>query len=100
MARKNDSNFEFPSSLQSELWNYLKPGQQEQLKPILRILKKPAQMELCCSLLDYMDSGTPLPPANFTLAALFMYLTRVGLGEDIDKAIIRPLRCSRKSSNL
>ena len=37
----------FPPSVQSELFAYLKPEQQEFVKPILRMLKKPAQEELC-----------------------------------------------------
>lgn len=89
-----DPNFEFPPSIQSDLWNYLKPEQQEQMKPILRVLKKPAQCELCCSLLDYMEQGEATPPADITLAAMYMYLTRVGIGEDMEKAIIKPLRIS------
>lgn len=48
-------NFVFPPSVQAELFNYLKPAQQETLKPILRILKKPAQEELCTALLDYLE---------------------------------------------
>lgn len=91
-----DPNFEFPPSIQSDLWNYLKPEQQEQMKPILRVLKKPAQYELCCSLLDYMESGEVLPPSDLTLAAIFMYLTREGIADELHldsgKAIIRPLR--------
>lgn len=93
---KRDPNFQFPPSVQSDLWNYLKPQQQEQLKPILRVLKKPAQEELCCSLLDYMETGTVLPPSDLTLAAIYMYLTREGIADELyldsDKAIIRPLK--------
>lgn len=92
---KQDSTFQFPPSIQSDLWNYLKPEQQEFIKPILRILKKPAQQELCCSLLDFMETGLTLPPTDLTLAAIFMYLTREGLPEDYEKSnkrIIRPLK--------
>lgn len=92
---KQKTNFKFPPSPQSDLFNYLKPEQQEAVKPILRNLKKPAQEELCCSLLDYMETGIVLPPENLLLAATFMYLTHQGLsdvcGKD-DKPIIRPLR--------
>ena len=93
---KRDPNFQFPPSVQSDLWNYLKPQQQEQLKPILRVLKKTAQEELCCSLLDYMETGTVLPPSDLTLAAMYMYLTRVGIGEDMEKAIIKPLTSGKR----
>ena len=84
-------HFTFPTSIQSDLFNYLKPEQQEAIKPILRVLKKPAQEELCCSLLDYMEQGEATPPADLTLAAIYLYLTHEGLGEDMDKAIIKPL---------
>lgn len=91
-----DPNFKFPPSVQSDLWNYLKPQQQEAVKPILRVLKKSAQEELCCSLLDYMETGEALPPTDLTLSAIFMYLTREGIADELhldsDKAIIRPLR--------
>lgn len=92
MTKKRPS---FPPSPQSDLWNYLKPEQQEAIKSILRDLKKPAQEELCCSLLDYMETGIVLPPEDLLLAATFMYLTHQGLsdvcGKD-SKPIIRPLR--------
>ena len=97
MAKNFDPNFVFPPSIQGDLFNYLKPEQQDAVKPILRVLKKPAQMELCCTLLDYMEQGEATPPQDLTLAAMYMYLTRVGLGADMSKAIIRPLTC--KSPN-
>ena len=95
LSRSKGSNHKFPPSPQSDLWNYLKPEQQEAIKPILRDLKKPAQEELCCSLLDYMETGIVLPPEDLLLAATFMYLTHQGIsdvcGNDA-KPIIRPLR--------
>ena len=39
----NEGTFQFPPSIQSDLFNYLKPEQQEYIKPILRVMKKPAQ---------------------------------------------------------
>lgn len=92
MKKDFDPNFVFPPSIQGDLFNYLKPEQQEAVKPILRVLKKPAQMELCCALLDYMEQGEAALPQDLTLAAMYMYLTRVGLGVDQSKAIIKPLR--------
>jgi len=87
-------NFQFPESVQSDLFNYLRPEQQEFVRPILRILKVYAQDELCCSLLDYLETGEAIPPADITLSGLFFYLTRVGM-EDYDNPddarIIRPL---------
>ena len=50
-------NFTFPPSIQSDLFNYLKPEQQEKLKPILRIIKRPYQEELCEALLDYLEGN-------------------------------------------
>ena len=88
------STFTFPPSVQSDLFNYLKPEQQEFVKPILRVLKKPAQTELCCSLLDYLESGEVVAPRDFTLGALFFYITRSGGGFEDDpsnKKILRPL---------
>lgn len=89
-----NTTFQFPPSVQSDLFNYLKPEQQEFIKPILRVLKKPAQTELCCSLLDYLESGEVIAPEDFTLGALFFYITRSGGGfkdEPENKKILRPL---------
>ena len=47
--------FTFPASVQSDLFAYLKPNQQEALKPYLRIVKRPYQEKLCISLLDYLE---------------------------------------------
>ena len=81
----------FPPSIQSDLFNYLKPEQQEVVKPLLRVLKKPAQEELCCTLLDYMEQGQATPPADLTLAAIYLYLTHAGIGQNRNTAIIKPL---------
>ena len=64
MAIHSISEHQFPPSPQSDLFNYLRPEQQEFVKPILRVLKKPAQEELCCALLDYLESGEVIPPAD------------------------------------
>lgn len=53
--------FTFPASVQSDLFNYLKPHQQAALKPYLRIVKRPYQEKLCISLLDYLE-GHELEP--------------------------------------
>ena len=50
-------NFTFPPSIQSDLFNYLKPEQQDTLKPILRIIKRPYQAMLCEALLDYLEGN-------------------------------------------
>lgn len=51
----NPSSFTFPPSVQSDLFNYLKPHQREALKPYLRLIKRPYQEKLCISLLDYLE---------------------------------------------
>jgi len=97
---KYQEDFNFPPSVQSDLFNYLKPEQQEFVKPILRVLKKPGQEELCTSLLDYLESGEIIPPADLTLGALFFYITRAGGGfkdDPSDKKIIRPLHYRSKA---
>ena len=55
--------------------NYLKPEQREMIKPLLRVLKKPAQVELCSALLDYLEQGDVTPPANVALGGIFCYCT-------------------------
>ena len=94
MAIHNISEHPFPPSVQLDLFNYLRPEQQEFVKPILRVLKKPAQEELCCALLDYLEKGIELPPVDFTLSGLFIYITRAGMPEEDDpndRRILRPL---------
>ena len=97
---KYQEDFVFPPSVQVDLFNYLKPEQQEFIKPILRVLKKSAQEELCCSLLDYLESGEVLPPSDLTLGALFFYITRSGGGfkdEPENRKILRPLHYRSKA---
>lgn len=92
-------DFTFPPSIQSDLFSYLKPQQQEVVKPILRVLKKSAQEELCCTLLDYMEQGHATPPSDFTLAAIYMYLTHESFSEGKEKAIIKPLSNAGESDS-
>lgn len=73
--KTREFDFVFPPSVQSDLFGYLRPEQQEMMREILRVLKRPAQEDLCCALLDYLESGDLIAPANFTLAAIFNYLT-------------------------
>ena len=51
------SDFVYPPSVQGDLFNYLKPEQQETLKPILRIIKRSYQAMLCEALLDYLEGN-------------------------------------------
>lgn len=45
----------YPPSVQSDLFNYLKPHQREAIRPYLRIVKPQYQEMLCVSLLDYLE---------------------------------------------
>ena len=51
------SGFVYPPSVQGDLFNYLKPEQQETLKLILRIIKRPYQAMICEALLDYLEGN-------------------------------------------
>lgn len=44
----------YPPSVQSDLFQYLNPRQQAFIKPILRVLKRKAQEELCTALIAVM----------------------------------------------
>ena len=59
--KTEDAKFTFAPSVQSDLFNYLKPHQQAALKPYLRLIKRPYQEKLCVSLLDYLE-GHGLEP--------------------------------------
>ena len=58
------SDFIYPPSVQGDLFNYLKPEQQEKLKPILRIVKRPYQVTLCIALLDCLEGNGIQPLDN------------------------------------
>ena len=51
------SDFVYPPSVQGDLFNYLKPEQQETLKFILRIIKRPYQAMICEALLDFLEGN-------------------------------------------
>lgn len=92
-------NNEYPWSFQMDLFEYLTPEQQMAVRPILRVLKKPAQVELCCALLDYLEQGIILPPDNLLLWAAFNTLTNTGAvtrDASNDPSVIRPL-CIRST---
>ena len=63
-------DFIFPPSVQSDLFNYLKPQQQEILRPILRIMKRPYQAKLCTALLDYLEGNGTQPIDDLMLDKL------------------------------
>ena len=56
-SQNGEASFTFPPSVQIDLFNYLKPHQQEALKPYLRLIKRPYQEKLCTSLLDYLEGN-------------------------------------------
>lgn len=62
--------FNFPASVQSDLFNYLKPAQRKAIRPFLQIIKRPYQEKLCISLLDYME-GHGLDTLSEPVLALF-----------------------------
>ena len=78
------TDFVYPPSVQGDLFNYLKPEQQETLKPILRIVKRPYQKELCIALLDYLEGNGIQPIGNPMLDKL---QNRI-----IEECKLRPLR--------
>ena len=53
----NSQPFSFGPSVQSDLFNYLKPQQQAIIRPYLRLIKRPYQEKLCTSLLDYLEGN-------------------------------------------
>ena len=100
MKREKKDNFAYPRSVQSDLFGYLKPAQQEFVRPLLRALKKPAQVELCCMLLDYLETGDVELGNDVVVGGTFIYITRFGMGDAIkasDPRIVSPL-CLTQSS--
>ena len=76
MKREKKDNFVYPQSVQSDLFGYLKPAQQEFVRPLLRALKKPAQVELCCMLLDYMETGEVELGNDVVVGGMFIYISQ------------------------
>ena len=62
--------FNFPPSVQVDLFNYLKPHQRAALRPYLRLIKRPYQEKLCVSLLDYLE-GHGLEPLTEPVLSKF-----------------------------
>ena len=52
-----DAKFTFAPSVQSDLFNYLKPAQRKAIRPFLQIIKRPWQEKLCISLMDYLEGN-------------------------------------------
>ena len=73
------------------------------MKPILRVLKKPAQEELCVALIDYLETGIPEPPVTFNLGVIFMYIIHgcEPKGSDpADRKFLYPLRTDANDSRM
>ena len=58
-----DATFTWSPSVQSDLFNYLKPAQRKAIRPFLQIIKRPWQEKLCISLMDYLE-GNGLNPIS------------------------------------
>ena len=80
-------------SFQSTLFDYLNEEQREKIRPILRVLKKPAQVDLCVSLLDYLEAGLVDPPTRIPLRGFYYHLTGQDQPFDAPKQpwMIKPL---------
>ena len=84
LSAAGKSDFVYPPSIQGDLFNYLKPEQQETLKPILRIIKRQYQAMLCVALLDYLEGNGIQPIGSPMLDKL---QNRI-----IEECKLRPLR--------
>ena len=58
-----DATFTWSPSVQSDLFNYLKPAQRKAIRPFLQIIKRPWQEKICISLMDYLE-GNGLNPIS------------------------------------
>ena len=67
-------DFVFPPSLQSDLFRYLKPQQQAEIKPVLRIIKRKYQEDVCIVLLDYLEGNGILNTGQPAVDRLAQYL--------------------------
>lgn len=79
--------FSFPDSVQSDLFNYLKPAQRKAIRPFLQIIKRPYQEKLCISLMDYLE-GNGLNPIS---QPILRFLQQ----QIIEECQLKPLACSK-----
>ena len=84
VTENHKTDFVYPPSVQGDLFNLLKPEQQERVKPILRIVKRPYQVTLCIALLDYLEGNGIQPIGNPVLDKLQKRI--------IEVCHLRPLR--------
>lgn len=79
----------FSPSVQMNLFQYLKPHQQMRIRPILRVLKEPAQAILATSLLDYMETGISIPPEeNGVLRHLYLHIVNNGIVKPLTNSVL------------
>ena len=79
----------FSPSVQMNLFQYLKPHQQMRIRPILRVLKEPAQVILATSLLDYMETGISIPPEeNGVLRHLYLHIVNNGIVKPLTNSVL------------
>ena len=57
VTESHQTDFVYPPSVQGDLFNHLKPEQQEKLKPILRIVKRPYASH--CSTVSKATASSP-----------------------------------------
>lgn len=86
------SGIAFLPSIQGDLFNCLKPEQREFLRPILRVIKRPYQADLCSSLLDYLEGNGRQPTGNPLLDCLLQSI--------IEECGLRPLRLNPFSQQI
>ena len=83
-TERHQTDFVYPPSVQGDLFNHLKPEQQERVKPILRIVKRPYQVTLCIALLDYLE-GNGIQPIDNPMLDMIQRII-------IEACNLRPLR--------
>ena len=87
-----DAKFTFAPSVQSDLFNYLKPHQRASIKPYLRLLKRDYQEKLCISLMDYLE-GHELEPMEEPILRMLQ-------NQVIDVCNLHPLSLNSQPSSL
>lgn len=82
-------NFEFPESVQSNLYAMLTEKQRVETSNVFRHLKKPSQVELSFILMDYIEDAVipEFQPEDLILSAAFVTLTSYGMPDRAPWAI-------------
>ena len=87
VTENHKTDFVYPPSVQGDLFNHLKQEQQERVKPILRIVKRPYQVTLCIALLDCLE-GNGIQPIDNPMLDMIQRII-------IEACNLRPLRLIR-----